>query len=80
MQVQESLKDILNQTISKTDLKTDLITYADKAHIMEFDKNDYVQVIESISAGGLTNFKSAFTKLYTLMAQTGKKKISVYLR
>ena len=79
MQVQDSLKDIIKQTVGQKNLSTHLITYADNAKIIDFDKNNYNQVIDGTNAGGMTNFKSAFVKLCKVMDESGEKINYFYL-
>ena len=53
-------------------MKTDLIIYADNAHLVEFTPANYVKVIDDLKAGGMTNFKAAFTKVNRVVTEAGK--------
>lgn len=72
LQVQASVKDIISRSITQTNLKTDLIIYADNAHVVEFTTNNYGKVIDDLKPGGMTNFKAAFTKVNRMVSEAGK--------
>ena len=72
LQVQASVKDIIGRSITQTSLKTDLIIYADNAHLVEFTPANYVKVIDDLKAGGMTNFKAAFTKVNRVVTEAGR--------
>ena len=70
-QVQASVIDIIGRSITQPNLKTDLIIYADNAHIIDFTADNYEAVINKQKAGGMTNFKAAFTKVNRIVSQAG---------
>ncbi|XP_053374188.1 uncharacterized protein LOC123531588 [Mercenaria mercenaria] len=63
-QVKESLHAIIGSSINLTNLKTDLIVYSTKANPVPFTISNYKETIDGLQASGMTNFVSAFKKVY----------------
>ena len=79
-QVQASVKDIIGRSIAQPNLKTDLIIYADNAHVIDFTAANYETVINNQRAGGMTNFKAAFTKVNRIVSEAGKFSKQLFYR
>ena len=66
------MKDIIGRSITQSSLKTDLIIYADNARVIDFTANNYETVVNDLKAGGMTNFKAAFTKVNKIVSEAGR--------
>ena len=65
------MKDIIGRSVKQSSVKTDLILYNDKAHVIEFTADNYEKVIADLKAGGMTSFNAAFTKVNRVITEAG---------